>query len=511
MKNRLLILLIAFMFAGCGDVMGQEWADGYVCADYGIATERCYEFKGRFTYTGKSITWSGSQSKQAQAQLSWCADPDFTPGAKYDRYTVTRHRVFSTEYEGDKYVLAGTDPRSNDDAFPGVNGVGYFFENPDANRTISAIEIQASNGTAPTSSSNRIKIECPTDIVETGNTVVDNSQKNDIFFNNCLRSITDTYSVNIIDGRVWVVDQEIYLNGQNLYRRTEKNKWIKIDTNGYIVDTVYVNCDEGDRLVCIEEMEIPINSNSMITVANQLGIPTDSIKNLTVMGDIIGLYPPITFPDDFQGYTSNIYAYASGTISSVSDCSFTVPSTNQAGVILSFESDGGLLNGLTFCDESADISIELVSGTSTKFVTVDFCNPPSPYDKGELRVGLRIAANNTSSNRSNKIVIHTSIFDMEIIINQTSSIEPDPLVVSPSSLYFPSSGGTQQITIESPTPWTASLSIGQYSIDKTSGTGNDVITVTASPNPGGLVLLGQITIDNGNDEVIVQLSTEASN
>lgn len=412
MKNRLLILLIAFVFAGCGDVVGQS----AICEDIDLTSSRCYHFEGDYVYTGKSITWSGSQSKQAQAQISWCADPNFTPGAVYSRYSVNRNSLFGWQdkYEGDKYVLKGSDPRSNDDAFPGVNGVGYFFEHPDAGKTISAIEIQASNGTAPTNSANRIKIECPTDLIETGNTVVDNSQKNDIFFNNCLRSITNTYSVDIIDGRVWVVDQEVYLNGQNLYRRTEKNKWIKIDTNGYIVDTVYVNCSDGDRLLCVEEMGIPINSNSMIAVADHLGIPTDSTKILTLMGDKIGLYPPINFPDDFQGYTSNIYAYASGTISSVSDCSFTVPSTNQAGVILSFESDGGLLNGLTFCDESADLSIELVSGTSTKFVTVDFCNPPSPYDKGELRVGLTIAQNTTSSNRSNKIVINTSIFDMEL-------------------------------------------------------------------------------------------------
>lgn len=414
MKNRILILLIALVsLVGCDDAIAQ--------CDYGDS-DRCYTYSGTYTYTNKFVTWSGGQSKQLQAASAWCPNPNFSGGVKYDRYRVFFTGGFADwdmfeGYEGDKWVLQGTDPRNNANAFNGQGGRGYFFEHPDSEKTISAIEITASNGVAPKSSPFRNEVQCPTDIIENNNSVADNSAKIGFFYDNCGVPITNTSNVDIIDNRVWIVNQSIYFNGQNRYYRIQENIWIKVDTNGYIVDTVNVNCSTGDRLVCLGTATIPISSNSMITVSDLLGISQTYGTSLLEMGERISKAPPINFPDDFRNYKSNMYAYANGVISSVQGCGFTVPPTTQSQVLLWFESDKGIIGKMDFCGGGATLSVNLASGTTTKFVTIDFCDPPFS-SKGEVRVSIRIEQNGTASTRRNVVAIRSDVFNMDIIITQ---------------------------------------------------------------------------------------------
>lgn len=501
MKNKLLILLIAFMFGACKDVSSQTYVDD----------DRIYYYAGTYTYLHKEVTWSGSQTKRLQARVFWCLDPTWNQETKYDKYNVrwSKGAVFDwgNHYEGDKYVLHGTDPRVNSNGFPGGGGKGYFFMNPDAQSTISCIEITTQYGIAGKNSSNYNKMKCGDDELETNNTIQDNSQKLNNFYANCSNPIGSTYTVDIINDRVWVVNQAIYLNGQNLYHRLKENEWIKVDTNGIIVDRVVIDCEQGDKLVCIGNAEIPIDSDSMIEVASTLGFETDTTStSLYLMGDRIGKYPPINFPNDFRGYKTNMYAYVNGLVSSVGNCNFTVPSSTQSQLLLWFESDDAIISNLNFCGGGANIYIEPMGG-ATRFVTIDFCDPPFS-DKGEVRVSLRIDENPFSYNRQNRIVIDSDVFNMSLVVTQTSSVAPSPLVVDPTFMTFLAAGGTKTLNIESPSSWTATLSnTSSYHINKTSGTGNDNITVTAYSNPGNLILLGTITITNANETKEVSLTT----
>src|SRR5690606_34660809 len=80
MKNKILILLIAFMFAGCGDAKGQ--------CDYSDMN-RCYVYAGTYTYTGRSVAVNtGSNPNTKIIYDEWCGNSSWSGTAQYDRYEV---------------------------------------------------------------------------------------------------------------------------------------------------------------------------------------------------------------------------------------------------------------------------------------------------------------------------------------------------------------------------------------------------------------------------------------
>ena len=96
---------------------------------------------------------------------------------------------------------------------------------------------------------------------------------------------------------------------------------------------------------------------------------------------------------------------------------------------------------------------------------------------------LVTAPENTGDSRSG-ILTFTCGTDTD-----TVTLQQDPATssasLSPTSKNFVAAGGTQEFLLSANGSWTASTSGTGFSVDKTSGFGNDTLTVTAAENTGG--------------------------
>ena len=79
--------------------------------------------------------------------------------------------------------------------------------------------------------------------------------------------------------------------------------------------------------------------------------------------------------------------------------------------------------------------------------------------------------------------------------NLDFALSPFSLTITPANQNVGDTAGTTQFTITSNINWTASIDQTWCSIDKTSGNGNDIITVTYQPNTTDIGTYGNI---NGN-------------
>src|SRR5690606_13061705 len=143
MKNKILILLIAFMFAGCGESIAQcEYSD----------SDRSYRYAGTYTYTGRSVAVNtGSNSNTKIINDEWCGNSSWSGTTQYDRYEVYYNREWnwlkfnwSNRQESDKWVVSGTNPTNNANAFQGSPNTAYYFEH--SNGDIAGVEIFQTNG-----------------------------------------------------------------------------------------------------------------------------------------------------------------------------------------------------------------------------------------------------------------------------------------------------------------------------------------------------------------------------
>lgn len=156
MKNRLLILLIAFIFAGCGDATAQ--------CDYSDS-DRCYTYSGTYTYTGRSVAVNtGSNSNTKIINDEWCGNSSWSGTVQYDRYEVYYTGGFLDldmweRQESDKWVVSGTNPTNNANAFQGSNNTAFYFEH--SNGDIAGVEIFQTNGVATSKQSDtRYLVDC---------------------------------------------------------------------------------------------------------------------------------------------------------------------------------------------------------------------------------------------------------------------------------------------------------------------------------------------------------------
>lgn len=156
MKNRLLILLIAFVFTRCGEASAQ--------CDYSDS-DRCYTYSGTYTYTGRSVAVNtGSNSNTKIINDEWCGNSSWSGTSQYDRYEVYYTGGFLDldmweHQESDKWVVSGTNPTNNANAFQGSNNTAYYFEH--SNGAIAGVEIFQTNGVATSKQSDtRYLVDC---------------------------------------------------------------------------------------------------------------------------------------------------------------------------------------------------------------------------------------------------------------------------------------------------------------------------------------------------------------
>ena len=91
-----------------------------------------------------------------------------------------------------------------------------------------------------------------------------------------------------------------------------------------------------------------------------------------------------------------------------------------------------------------------------------------------------------------------------------SACRPEPVLsLSPDSLSFTESGGSQTVQVTANYPWTASVRGSGFSISPSSGEGSGTITVTASPASSPDEVTGSLTIWSEDLSAVVTLSQAA--
>lgn len=359
MKNKLLILLIAFVFAGCGDE----------------AISQNYEYAGSYNYIHKNVTYTSGQNKQDLVNQSWCNNQVISQRTRY-----TLWYVVGTNYTG-VLVPEGEDPSDSSKWFKGNSNTLYFFEHYYSTGEVVVFEINPSGYTYHFHL-DVITPDCPTSILESGNSVADNSNKYSAFNNSCGVPITNYINVSISDNRVFY-NNDVF-DGQNLYYRTDEYKWIKINSNGYIVDYIFYDCQQGRVLLCDITTGIPIDETSMINVGSFYNLSPPNLS-LIDMGLRAGIYAPINFPDDFRGLTHKVYILINAQIETASQCRANLPYNAQT-ITVTINSSNGLFNGLNLCD---DFDVTFTPLSETNFITMNDCNPSGD---GEMRMSLNIAS-----------------------------------------------------------------------------------------------------------------------
>ena len=91
-----------------------------------------------------------------------------------------------------------------------------------------------------------------------------------------------------------------------------------------------------------------------------------------------------------------------------------------------------------------------------------------------------------------------------------SACHPEPILsVSPDSLSFSESGGSQTVQISANYPWTASVSGSGFSVSPSSGEGNGTVTVTASAATSPDAVTGTLSVRSEGLSASVALSQPA--
>jgi uncharacterized repeat protein (TIGR01451 family) len=104
-------------------------------------------------------------------------------------------------------------------------------------------------------------------------------------------------------------------------------------------------------------------------------------------------------------------------------------------------------------------------------------------DSGNGTVHYSVLANSSTSSRTGTMTIAGKTFTVT-----QDPLPPCTFTISPPSKNFSHSGGSQDVTVNasrSDCTWSASESLSWVTLSKTSGTGNDTVTITVSSNSGG--------------------------
>jgi hypothetical protein len=160
---------------------------------------------------------------------------------------------------------------------------------------------------------------------------------------------------------------------------------------------------------------------------------------------------------------------------------------------------------LSFTENGGSENISITSNTSwivssnQSWCTV---SPTSGSNNGT--VTIRVDENKNTTTRSAIITIKYG--DKSITISVSQKAAPVLLTVSPTSLSFKESGGSEKISITSNTNWTVSSNQSWCKISPASGSNNGTVTVTASTNDSNSERSAKITIKDTKNSVAIEVS-----
>ncbi len=125
---------------------------------------------------------------------------------------------------------------------------------------------------------------------------------------------------------------------------------------------------------------------------------------------------------------------------------------------------------------------------------------------GNATVSLTVEDNTTTSSRSGIVTFSAGGKNYTVSVAQAGA---DPsFSISPTTLSFVASGGSQSITLKSNLSWTVSSSVSWLTLSKTSGTGDASVSITAQANTSTDNRSGIVTFTAGGKTYSVSVSQE---
>jgi len=164
---------------------------------------------------------------------------------------------------------------------------------------------------------------------------------------------------------------------------------------------------------------------------------------------------------------------------------------------------------LSFQAEPTSQSLEITSDIDWS-ISVDqdwiLFNPDNGSNNG--MVSINCQSNNSAFSRSGKIIISGEGLSKEVVITQSGT---NSLTISPESLNFVAQGEEKNLSIASSNNWEITEQPIWLEISKTSGTNNDIITVSTPANPSVNERNGLITfLNNSGINKTVEVSQSGS-
>ncbi|MBI4947449.1 MAG: C10 family peptidase [Bacteroidetes bacterium] len=125
-----------------------------------------------------------------------------------------------------------------------------------------------------------------------------------------------------------------------------------------------------------------------------------------------------------------------------------------------------------------------------------------------LAVNMTVSNNPTNVIRTGTITVSSGTYSQVVTITQDST--STVLTASPLILNYTESGGTQSVTITTPSSWNATISDTWFNINQNSGTGDFTLNVICDTNSLSTLRTGSVTISNGVVTNVIVINQDGS-
>ena len=160
-------------------------------------------------------------------------------------------------------------------------------------------------------------------------------------------------------------------------------------------------------------------------------------------------------------------------------------------------------SNLTFTVSSGSKELKIASNQDwSASASADWMTLSKFSGSNDATVTVKVTENTSQSSRSGKVTFKTDSKSYEVTVSQ----EGATLSVTPNSLSFTYSGGTETVSVTSNQSWTASSSESWLTLSRTSGTNNASIIITAQASTSTNSRNGQITFSSSGSTDIVSIS-----
>lgn len=151
---------------------------------------------------------------------------------------------------------------------------------------------------------------------------------------------------------------------------------------------------------------------------------------------------------------------------------------------------------LSFTAEGGNETITVTSNLSWTVTSSDAWLTLS-NSSGEGDATLTVVAQENTSTSSRSGILTFKGKDITFTVNVTQEGASPNFSVTPTTLSFTSSGGSQSVSIKSNQAWTASFDVSWLSLSTASGTGDATVSITAQANTSTDNRAGTVTFTSG--------------